>query len=120
MQSTTQARSVRGTKRNAIILFNTFVLVLTLCFSIPAHAEGRGVRQRVSPVYPELARRMKIGGVVKLEASVNAEGKVVTVKTVSGNRMLSNAAEDAVKQWKFVPCSEESTESIEINFALAQ
>ena len=34
-------------------------------------AEERAVKSRVAPVYPELAKRMKIMGVVKVEATVD-------------------------------------------------
>ena len=109
-----------GAKRFAMVLFNTAVLALALSVALPAYADGRAIKSRVNPVYPEIAKRMKIGGLVKLEASVSADGRVVSVKTLSGNRMLSNAAEDAVKQWKFVPGAEQSTEEIDVNFAVSQ
>jgi hypothetical protein len=34
--------------------------------------------------------------------------------------MLSVAAEDAVRQWKFVPAPEDSTESVNVNFTTTQ
>jgi TonB family protein len=117
MQSSNHSISAR---RFAMVLFNTAVLALALSVALPAYADGRAVKSRVNPVYPEIARRMKVGGLVKLEATVGADGKVVTVKTVSGNRMLSNAAEDAVKQWKFAPGTEQTSEEIDVNFAVSQ
>jgi TonB family protein len=95
-------------------------LLISLGLALPAFAESRAISKRVPPVYPEIAKRMHIGGVVKLEVTVSPDGKVTGVKTVSGNRMLSSAAEDAVKQWHFAPGSEESVEVVEMNFALAQ
>jgi TonB family protein len=86
-----------------------------------AHASAdRAVKSRVAPTYPELARRMKISGLVKLEATVDADGKVTSVKTVSGSKALSQAAEDAVSKWKFVPGSAASTEEVNVTFALGQ
>jgi outer membrane biosynthesis protein TonB len=41
---------------------------------------------------------------------------VTAVKTVTGNSMLSRAAEDAVSKWKFASAAEESTVEIDINF----
>lgn len=107
----------KGRKFNLIHLF-TLMTALTL--AVPAFADGRVIKQRVSPVYPEIAKRMRIAGVVRMEVTVSADGKVVSVKTVSGNRMLAGAAEDAVKQWHFAPGSEESVETVEMNFAMAQ
>jgi TonB family protein len=33
----------------------------------------------VAPVYPEVAKRLRVTGVVKLEVTVNADGKVTGV-----------------------------------------
>jgi TonB family protein len=80
----------------------------------------RAVKSRIAPAYPELAKRLKIAGTVRLEATVDADGKVTGVKTLSGSKALSQAAEDAVSKWKFVPGSSISTEDVEVNFALSQ
>jgi TonB family protein len=89
--------------------------------ALPARAaDDRAVKQRVSPVYPEIAKRMKIGGEVKLLATVDATGKVTDVKTVSGNHMLSVAAEDAVRKWKFEPGAGESHVDVAVTFNAAQ
>jgi TonB family protein len=102
-------------------MFQAVVLALMLTMALPARAgDERAVKSRVSPVYPEIAKRMKIGGAVKLEATVDAQGKVTEVKTISGNHMLSVAAEDAVRQWKFVPGEGVSNVNVEVNFAAAQ
>ena len=97
------------------------VLALLIGASIPAFAAGeRGVKSRVAPVYPELAKRMKIAGVVKIEATVDANGSVTAVKTLEGNRMLATAAEDAVRKWKFESGEGSATVQVGVNFALAQ
>jgi TonB family protein len=102
-------------------LFRAAALVLFLSMSLPAHAGGdRAIKSRVSPNYPEIARRMKISGVVKMEATVDAEGKVTAVKTLEGNRMLSQAAEDAVHKWRFAAGEGVETVPVEVNFAIAQ
>jgi TonB family protein len=88
--------------------------------AIPGNASVRAVKSKVPPVYPEIARRMKITGVVKVEATVDADGKVTDVKTLSGSRTLSTAAEEAVRKWKFAPAGAASTEDVDVNFAMAQ
>jgi TonB family protein len=77
-------------------------------------ADERAIKSRVAPVYPELAKRMKISGLVKVEATVDADGKVTAVKTVSGSRAL------AVSKWRFVAASAASTVDVEVTFTLAQ
>jgi len=81
-------------------------------------ADARAVKSRVVPIYPDIARRMKVGGEVTVEATVDAEGKVNEAKAVSGNRLLAPAAEDAVLKWRFVPGSGTSKVEVILNFAV--
>ena len=82
-------------------------------------AEERAVKSRVAPVYPELAKRMKIMGVVKVEATVDMEGKVTDAKALSGSHTLSPAAEDAVRKWRFAPGDGTAKVTVDINFELS-
>jgi TonB family protein len=97
------------------------VLALLFTLALPSRAaDDRAVKSRVPPVYPELAKRMKISGEVKLEATVDADGKVKDVKEKSGNHMLAVAAEDAVRKWRFEGGSGDATVEVAVNFALSQ
>jgi TonB family protein len=97
------------------------VFALILALTLPARAaDERAVKSRVAPVYPEIAKRLRIAGAVKLAATVNAQGKVTDVKALSGNSMIAVAAEDAVRQWRFAPGPEETNVNLEINFAVGQ
>ena len=108
------------TRRVFSALLQLALLALAIT-ALPAHAaDDRPVKQKIAPTYPELAKRMKISGVVKVSATVAPDGSVSATKTVSGNHMLSGAAEQAVQRWKFVPASEASTVEVDISFALAQ
>jgi len=108
-------------QRSGLGWFHLGALLLVLALALPASAAGdRAVKSRVSPSYPEMAKRMKISGAVKIEATVDADGKVTAVKTLDGNRMLATAAEDAVKKWKFEAGAGETTVEATLNFALAQ
>jgi outer membrane biosynthesis protein TonB len=62
---------------------------------------------------------MKVEGVVNVEATIDADGKVKTAKAVSGNALLVPAAEDAVLKWRFESGSATSKEKIDVNFQLA-
>jgi protein TonB len=55
------------------------------------------------PIYPELARRAKLTGVVMVEVVVDTSGKVIGARAVSGPEMLRDAAERAARQAKFTP-----------------
>jgi len=61
---------------------------------------------------------MRITGDVKLSVSVSADGKVTDVKSISGNRALSEAAEEAVRKWRFAPGDNTATVEVTVNFSL--
>jgi TonB family protein len=60
------------------------------------------VRQDV-PHYPEEARREHIQGNVVLHVIVGTNGAVKNIELVSGDPGLTDAAIEAVKQWKYKP-----------------
>ena len=94
------------------------VLVLALV-AAPGNAQEqltRKVKSKVPPVYPDLARRMSITGVVKVSVVVAPNGTVKSTKVVGGHPLLVNAAMDAVKKWKFEASPEESTGVVEFRF----
>jgi TonB family protein len=114
-------KNLSGTKRTAARLFRAAALALVVIMSIPALASDyRAIKSKVPPIYPDLARRMKIEGTVNVEATVDAEGKVKSAKALNGNAILVPAAEDAVYKWRFESASAESKEKVEINFVLAR
>jgi TonB family protein len=76
----------------------------------------RKVKSKVSPVYPDIARKMNISGIVKLVVVVTPSGSVKSTKVLGGHPLLINAAEDAVKKWKFEVASEESSGVVEFSF----
>jgi len=55
------------------------------------------------PVYPEFAMRARVAGMVVLEATIDARGKVVDVRVLRSVPLLDQAAIDAVRQWEFTP-----------------
>jgi TonB family protein len=76
----------------------------------------RKVKSKVSPAYPELARRMNVAGKVKIEVVISPDGRVKTTRVVGGHPLLVQACQDAVKEWKFVPAPEETTQIVEFEF----
>lgn len=76
----------------------------------------RKVKTKVAPAYPELARRMSISGVAKVQIVVATNGSVKSAKVVGGHPLLANAAVDAVRKWRFEPAAEETTGIVEFKF----
>jgi TonB family protein len=81
---------------------------------------ARKVKSKVPPAYPDLARRMGITGVVKVQITVATNGTVKNAKLVGGHPVLANAALDAVKKWRYETSSEETTGIVEFRFDPAQ
>jgi TonB family protein len=59
----------------------------------------------VPPSYPTLARNQRVSGNVVIDALIDANGRVTTMKAISGPTLLHQAAMDALKQWKYQPAS---------------
>jgi TonB family protein len=55
------------------------------------------------PSYPAIAQAARVGGVVILEAVIDAQGHVEAVRVLRSIPLLDRAAVDAVKQWTFTP-----------------
>ncbi len=69
---------------------------------------GGDVRQAkllssLPPVYPALAKSQHVSGDVRIDALIDANGRVTTMKVVSGPTLLHQAAMDALRQWKYQP-----------------
>ncbi|HTT32157.1 MAG TPA: energy transducer TonB [Methylomirabilota bacterium] len=76
----------------------------------------RKIKTKTAPVYPELAKRMNVGGKVKIEVVITPDGHVKSTRVVGGHPLLVQACQDAVKEWKFVPAPEETTQIVEFEF----
>lgn len=81
-----------------------------------AETGKRKVRARVTPEYPPLAKQMNMTGKVKLEATVAADGHVVSTRVLGGSPVLVSSAIEALKKWRFEPAAKETTEVVEFQF----
>jgi TonB family protein len=59
----------------------------------------------VPPRYPPIAKAFRIQGQVVLEVTVGQDGRVSDVRSQSGTPLLVEAAEAAVRQWRYEPSS---------------
>src|SRR5580692_3069926 len=76
----------------------------------------RKVSTRVAPNYPDLAKRMHMRGVVRIEAVVRPNGSVKSTRVLGGNPVLTDAAVEAVTKWKFEAGPDETSEVVQLMF----
>jgi TonB family protein len=105
--------------RRPSVAFFAIVLLAVFCACTVSDAQTpteRKVVSRVAPVYPEIARRSHLGGVVKLEVLVSHDGKVKSAKPVGGSPVFIQSALDAVQKWHFETAAADSIENVQIVF----
>lgn len=69
----------------------------------PVRIQSARLIRRVKPVYPPIALKARIEGIVIVEAVTNIYGKVVQVNLRKGHPLLNPAAVDAVRKWVYEP-----------------
>jgi periplasmic protein TonB len=61
------------------------------------------VLHKVQPTYPALARTARVQGSVVLAAVIGKNGAIQNLHVISGHPLLTQAALDAVRQWRYRP-----------------
>jgi TonB family protein len=82
-------------------------------------ARGQEVRKTISnpaPVYPEVAKRMQLAGVVKIDVVVGPDGKIKESKVIGGHPVLVDAALTALRDWKYEKANSETKKQVEFKF----
>ena len=79
----------------------------------------------VAPVYPAIARSAHMQGVVILEAVLDVQGRVDSVRVLRSIPLLDQAALDAVQQWRYTPALVNGAAvpvvmTVTVNFALQE
>ena len=59
--------------------------------------------KRVDPAYPAEAQAAGVQGVIIMEATIGADGKVTDVRVLKSIPLLDKSATDAVRQWEYTP-----------------
>lgn len=106
------------TAARLVPLIRVSFFVAAVAAALPAAVAGQGdaapVRvggaikpptrvKAVPPVYPAAARQGRVQGVVIVETTIGADGKVRATKVVKSIPMLDAAALDAVRKWEYQP-----------------
>ena len=105
--------------RNAAVWLSLAALVAGAVVATPVTAEEtplRKITKKVMPVYSLVARKARLSGTVKMLALVSPDGTVKSVHILGGNPLFVDAAEEAVKKWKFEAGPKETTEPVALKF----
>jgi TonB family protein len=81
------------------------------------------IRQTVDTTYPLLGQHMRVQGSVVLQAVVGTDGNIEDLRVLSGPAILTAAAQQAVRQWRFKPYLQngqpvETKARITVNFSI--
>jgi periplasmic protein TonB len=79
-------------------------------------APDRRIVNRVEPEYPETLKRLYIGGIVRIQVTVNANGRVESTELLGGSPILGQSAMKAVKQWKYAPAGGTDKVIVQLEF----
>ncbi|HEY6252018.1 MAG TPA: TonB family protein [Candidatus Angelobacter sp.] len=95
-------------KRIVILIFAVLATAAASLSDQPVRVESQEASQnlvkKIDPTLPQLAKQVGgIGGSVVLDATISPEGKVISVKAISGHPMLIQCVMDAVRQWEYKP-----------------
>jgi protein TonB len=87
--------------------------------------QAANIIHKVMPVYPPLAKQMRVSGLVRLQGVISREGRVQDLRIISGHGLLAQAALEAVRQWVYKPTllngqPVEVIAPIDVNFVLGQ
>ena len=94
------------------------LLAMTLSLGV-ANSQAQESRKALSnpaPTYPEVAKKLRLVGTVKVQVVIGADGRIKETNVIGGHPILVNAVEDTLKNWKYAPASGETTTQLEFNF----
>ena len=91
-------------------------MALVLTTANLAAQNSRKVLSNPEPPYPEVARRLRLSGVVKVQVTITADGKIKDAKIMGGHPIFVNSVEQTLKDWKYAPAATETTTQLEFTF----
>ena len=89
------------------------------CGTASAVNVHRSLVTNVPPLYPEIALRMRVAGIVTIHIVIQPDGTVSATRIASGHALLTSAAQTAVRHWRYSPSTEVSETDVQISFNLA-
>lgn len=96
------------------------VIVVLSIFAAGQNATpDRKIRSKVTPIYPELARKMSLIATVRVQVTIAPSGAVLQAKPLGGHPLLIEPSVEAAKKWRYEPGGGTSVATIEFHYAPA-
>lgn len=70
---------------------------------VGAEVQAANIQEKITPVYPPLAKAARVQGIVRFDVTIGTDGRVQDMRLVSGPPLLIQAAMEAVRQWVYKP-----------------
>ena len=70
---------------------------------VGGNVEAASLINKVTPIYPPIAKTAHVSGTVVLHAIISKDGSIQELQYVSGPPLLMKSAMDAVKEWRYRP-----------------
>lgn len=100
----------------ALVAAGVFAGSFAIAQQASVEESKRKVKTKSIPSYPELARRRGISGKVRIEVIIAPDGRVKNTRPLGGHPVLVQPCVELVKDWRFEPAPEETTQVIEFDF----
>jgi TonB family protein len=91
-------------------------ILLTALATSASGQEARKAIVKITPRYPEVAKRMNLVGSVKVEIVISPEGKIKNTTVVGGHPIFISATMDALREWKYEPAKTETVATLTFDF----
>lgn len=106
----------KNSKEGKILGGAVLAMALSLGVANMQAQETRKVLSNPVPTYPEVAKRLNLSGVVKVQVVIGADGRIKETNFIGGHPILVNAVEQTLKNWKYAPANGETTKQLEFSF----
>jgi TonB family protein len=107
---------IREHKKRRILAGALLAMALGLGVGNLQAQEGRKALSNPAPTYPEVAKKLRLVGTVKVQIVIAGDGRIKEKTFIGGHPVLVNAVEETLKNWKYAPGSGETTTQLEFNF----
>jgi hypothetical protein len=92
---------------------------------IGGNVQSSKIINKVTPLYPPLAKQARIQGTVRFNTLIGQDGDIKVLALVGGHPILVDSAKTAVAQWKYQPTllngePVEVITVIDVNYTLSQ